>query len=49
MYCGSDFYWWKKSVSSTPGPGWLNELGLYELLGNPTTYHQYGVGSHPAL
>ena len=30
-------------------PGWLNELGLYKLLGNPTTYHQYGVGSRPAL
>ena len=30
-------------------PGWLNELGLYELLGNPTTYHQYSVGSRPAL
>ena len=31
------------------GPGWLNELGLYELLGNSTTYHQYGMGSCPAL
>ena len=30
-------------------PGWLNELGLYKLLGNPTAYHQYGVGSRPAL
>jgi len=30
------------------GPGWLIELGLYELL-DPTTYHQYGVGSRPAL
>ena len=28
--------------------GWLNELGLYELL-YPTAYHQYGVGSRPAL
>jgi hypothetical protein len=28
--------------------GWLNELGLYKLL-DPTTYHQYGVGSRPAL
>ena len=30
------------------GPGWFNELGLYELL-DPTTYHQYGMGSCPAL
>ena len=27
-------HWW--------GPGRLGELGLHELLGNPTTYHQYG-------
>ena len=33
---------------SGQGPGWLNELGLYELLGNPTIYHQYGMGSCPA-
>ena len=25
------------------GPGWINELGSW------ITYHQYGVGSHPAL
>jgi len=30
------------------GPGWLNELGLYELL-DPMTYHQYNVGSRLAL
>ena len=31
------------------GPGWFNELGswiIYQLI---QAYHQYGVGSHPAL
>jgi hypothetical protein len=30
-------------------PGWLNELGSWITLQLVHTYHQYGVGSRPAL
>jgi hypothetical protein len=30
-------------------PGWLNELGSWITLPLVQTYHQYGVGSQPAL
>jgi hypothetical protein len=31
------------------GPGWLNELGSWITLHLIQAYHQYGVGSRPAL
>jgi hypothetical protein len=31
------------------GPGWLNELGRWITLHLIQAYHQYGVGSRPAL
>ena len=30
-------------------PGWLNELGSWITKQLIQTYHQYNVGSHPAL
>jgi hypothetical protein len=37
------------TLTTSRGPGWLNELGswiTYQLI---QAYHQYGVGSRPAL
>ena len=31
------------------GPGWLNELGSWVTQQLIQAYHQYGVGSYPAL
>ena len=31
------------------GPGWLNELGSWITKQLIQAYHQYGVGSRPAL
>ena len=35
--------------SGVRGPGWLNELQIYFFLQLIQAYHQYGVGSRPAL
>jgi hypothetical protein len=47
-----DFYLYQMMHESVPtkyeGPGWLNELGRW-ILQLIQVYHQYGVGSCPAL